>query len=213
MIPKPFTVKKYADFLCGSDAVKASIVKKHKYPNRENVAMAGYYSPAKNAILVFNRRRNGRDWLLQQAVDLETRAMTPNKSLRSKLLCNAKAIRNYEEHFGHKYYSYLKPEKFRFELAGVTVNVTPDVHVIDDGIERYVKFYFGTKKLKYSFITTIVDCMSYGVAECKGADAAQHVAYINLSSGVVHTGNPVAGEVVSEIRRGCEELVKLWHLT
>jgi len=213
VIPRPFAVKSFADFLCGSEAKKAGIVKKYKNRNPEAIAMSGYYSSAKAAILAFNRKRDSRQWLLQQAVELEKRALVPNKSLRTKLLCNAKAVRMYEQHFGHKHYEYLKPEKFRFSLRGVTVNVTPDVHVIDEGVERYVKFYFGSKKLNYIFARTITDCMSYGVSVNKDDAAGPAVAYVDISTGTIHSGNVITDKVVDDISKGCEELVRVWDMT
>ncbi|ACM21528.1 hypothetical protein Geob_3185 [Geotalea daltonii FRC-32] len=211
MITKPIAMKSFADFVSGTEATKLRVLRQYKYPNEEGLAMSRYYHPAKATIIEFNRDKRGIDWALDQAVELEKKALTPSKSLRNKLVLNSKAIRNYVQYFGAQHFNILKDQKFPFLLNEVKINVTPDIHTTHKGQDRYMKLYFGAKKPKYEFVRAILNCMAYGVSVNGGEIAGQSVVFVDVVRGNISPGVPLTDEIIEELTQHCADISNLWQ--
>jgi len=212
MVPKKIAMKSFADFVSGTESARTRILRGYKYPDEEGMAMAKYYWPAKSTIVAFHDEKHDPKWLLEQALELEKGAMTPSRSLRTKLLNNARSVKNYAEHFSGRHYEVLGNVKFPFTLGGVSINVTPDIHVADGGIEKYLKFSFSKSKLKHEYVRAMVACISYGLHIHLQVDNPDAVAFIDVPRGNVHRGLKVTDALVGEIRGQCEELEESWNL-
>ncbi len=211
MIAKKIAMKSFAEFVSGTEAARARILKGYKYPDEEAMAMAKYYWPAKSTIAEFHHKNHKQEWLLDKAVELEKSAMTPNKSLRTKLLNNARSIKSYAEYFGRLNYEVLGNVKLPFMLGGVTINATPDMHVSDGESEKYIKFNFSKNKLKYDYIKTMVACMSYGLHVNFQINNHDAVAFIDVPNGKIYQGLKITSTLVKEMKAQCEELETEWN--
>jgi len=212
LVTKKIAMTSFADFVAGTESSKARILKGYKYPNDEGMAMAKYYLPTKSAISDFHENKYNRQWLIEKAVELQESALTPSSSLRTKLLNNSRSIKSYAEHFSDHHYNILENVKFPFTLGGVTINVTPDLHVEDGGVERYFKFSFTKKKLKFDYVRTIVACMSYGLNVHQAVNQPDAVALIDVPSGIVHSGVKITDAIVEELSKSCSNLTETWDL-
>ena len=212
MITKKIAMKSFAEFVSGTESAKARILRGYKFPDEEGMAMAKYYWPAKSTISEFHNGKHETAWLLMKALEMESGAMTPSKPLRTKLLNNARSVKSYAEHFGGHHYEVLGNVKLPFTINGVSINVTPDMHVADGGVEIYLKFSFSKSKLKHDYVRTMLACMSYGLHANLHDDNPEVIALIDVPRGTVHRGLRVTDVLVGEIICQCEELEKVWNL-
>lgn len=212
MISKKIAMTSFSEFVSGTESAKTRILRGYKYPNDEGKAMAMYYGPAKSVISAFHHDKHVYEWLWTKALELDQKAMTPSKSLRTKMLNNARSVRNYAEYFGVNHYDVLGNVKLPFALSGVAINVTPDMHVVDEGLEIYIKFSFSNKKLKLDYVRAMRACMSYGLYANLNVKNPDAIAFVDVSRGVVYKGLTVTDDIVDEIRWNCEELEKSWNL-
>jgi hypothetical protein len=210
MVPKKIAMKSFAEFVSGTESAKARILRGYKYPDDEGRAMATYYWSTKSAITEFHTEKHGIEWLQDKVKAYDQNALTPNKSLRIKMLNNARSLKSYAEHFGDQNYEVLGTAKFPFTLGGVTINVTPDIHISDGGMEKYVKFSFSKDKLKHEYVRAMVACMSYALHVHLEAYHLDAVSFIDIPRGIVHRGLKVTETLVDEIVEQCKDLEKAW---
>ncbi|WP_243371633.1 hypothetical protein [Geotalea sp. SG265] len=208
---KPIAMKSFADFVAGTEATRMRVLRQYKYPSEEGLAMSRYYHPAKSTIIEFNRDNRDIDWALDQAAELEKKALTPSKSLRNKLVLNSKAIRNYVQYFGDQHFNILKDEKFPFSLNEVKINVTPDIHTTHKEQDWYIKLYFGAKRPKYEFVRAILNCMAYGVSVNRGKIAGESIVFVDVVRGNISLGVKLTDEIIEELAQHCADISDLWQ--
>ncbi|ACH39978.1 hypothetical protein Gbem_2975 [Citrifermentans bemidjiense Bem] len=212
MVTKSIAMKSFAEFITGTEAARKRILRGYKYPDDEGMAMAKYYWPAKSTIAIFHQNCHSIEWLLEKASELEKHSLSPSKSLRTKMLSNARSLRSYAKYFGCTKFEVLGTGKFPFHLGGVTINVTPDIHVVDTlGKETYIKYNFSQKKMKYEYVRAIIGCMSYGVHVNLQTNSPDTVAFVDVPTGTVHQGIPVTDALRGEMIARCEELQDEWN--
>lgn len=212
MISKKIGMKSYAEFVSGTESARARILRGYKYPNDESMAMATYYGPAKAIISEFHNEKHKPEWLWTKVYELEQKAMTPSKSLRTKLLNNSRSIRDYANSFSNVHYDSTDSIRLSFTMHGVTINVTPDLHAILNGSDIYVKFNFSKEKLKYEYIRAIRACMSYALFVNMKINDPNSVMFVDVPRGVTHNGISITSDIVDEIGCNCIELESVWNL-
>lgn len=210
MLPKPISVKSYADFATGSEAQRRSIINLYKHPSANGKAMATYYAPAKAAIVAFHAKDLDLSGLEAKAKELEKQSLSKSKSARNRALNNARAIRSYIKYFGSTQLQKLPGGKCSFNIMAVQINMTPDLHCLDPlGKELFIKFSFAEKKLKPEYVRALVSCMSYGLHSALEKDPSS-IAFIDVPSGTVHKGVTITDALVSDLVVNCDELVTAW---
>lgn len=212
MITKKIPMTSFSEFVSGTESKKAQILRRYKFPNEEGKAMAMYYGPAKSAISAFHHDKHVSEWLWTKALELDQKAMTTSKSLRTKMINNARSVRSYAEHFGGNHYDVLGNVKLPFTLSGVAINVTPDMHVADEGGDKFLKFSFTKDKLKHDYVRAMLACMSYGLYVNLNDSNPDAIAFVDVPRGVIYKGLIITDSLVDEIRGNCDELEKTWNL-
>ncbi len=210
MIAKGIAVKIFAEFVAGSNNRKKSLLKSYKFPNKEGKAIVMYYGPAKAAIATFHKEGHNLSYLTEKVTEFEKHSLNPNKSYRHKMLNNAKAIRNYLKHFETLELQLGHSGKFSFLLGDVRINVTPDLHGIDQsGKEIFVKLNFSEKSMKHEYVRTLINCMSYGIQSSlqKNPDS---IFFFDVPSGNVFRGVTVTDALVLELLAHSERLQAVW---
>lgn len=134
------SLKGLAKFMTASPASQRKIVRDFKYPDPEGVAQAAYYRDARDRIAAYHQNNHPADWLSSRADALTTRAASSTGRSATRLRNNARALRQYEAGWGDNRLEVLADLKLELTYGGVRISVVPDLHVMERGIKKIIKF-------------------------------------------------------------------------
>lgn len=72
---------------------------------------------------------------------------------------NARAVKQYEEGFAGRKFELLTPLRLKLKIEGVTISVTPDLHVREGGKIKVVKLEFSNEELSEQAIKVLTQCL------------------------------------------------------
>lgn len=204
------SAKGLALFMTSGPRKQRKILSDFKNPDPEGSAQAVYYREARDFIRAYHKNGRDRDWLIEQAERIESLARMSTGQSRSRLLNNARALRDYQKHFAKKKYEVLNDLNLFLHHSDVRVSVVPDLYVVEKGIPTILKFDF-SKDPPGSALIYAVSQIHFDAAVANGiAIKSSSVIYSHVPSGKEHRMARSRSRVQAEIAASCENIEAIW---
>jgi hypothetical protein len=205
-------IKGLVKFMTASPAAQRKVLQDFKYPSEpEPAAMRGYYAEAQRAVRAYHKYGYPRSWLRERAKHLADQARFADASARAtRLRHNARALLQYEEHFGTRRWELLPAMRFLYEAADVRVAVVPDLVVRQGAKLRIVSIAFGTTELSEIASRIRTQCMYEAATRQIPTLTASCVTLLTVSDGSERGGARAGARTTREIEAACQNIRALW---
>lgn len=208
---KKVSLKGLADFMTASPVRQRKIVREYKYPSQEESrAKTLYYKEARAIIVSFHKRKINRTWLAAKASELETAAGSYSGRSRTRLLHNARAVRDYNRNFGTMDYDVLNPLVMELQYGDVFVTVVPDLHVRENGVEKIIKLEFTKKEPGDGIVKIFTQALFEAVRGQRILIAAKDVLYEDVGRGKAFKGARMGSRMTNNIEAACNNISDIW---
>ena len=203
------SVRGLAKYMAARPAQQLKVLRDYKFPSPEGTAQAGYYQPARDFIKESIRRGQDSEWLLRKAVSLEAQATSAVQQRRTKLLSNASAIRGFAANFGSRRLVLLDAKRFRLRHGGVTVTVSPELHVTERGEERVI--LLGMPSIQDDAQTRVMlQCTADAIEQERLPIRRSSVRYWDCHTGQEVKGTDRRTRLAADIEASCQTIDAIW---
>lgn len=147
-----------AEYATGGSRSRSSILRPFKFrKDGEGRARAIFYPPVVTVIRKFYRSEKKRSILDEAIEGWEKRAeATENRALKSRLRGDAKALQAFHKLYGARDFTILPTHRITLRIGNITWKATPDLWVLENGIEVLIKVGFANKSRSYTDILLAV---------------------------------------------------------
>lgn len=206
------SLKGLAGFVTADQLQLRTRLRDFKYPDGDEArARIAYYRDARQAVVAYHRNNQSSTWLLQRAGELDLSAQTAGDRVRTRLMHNARALREYHDCFANRRFDEVLP---RLQLAvmhaGVRVSVTPDLHVRERGKERFLKLEFGVEPLQEMSAKVMTQAMFDAVAQSGHGVTSNSVLVRDVASGRDIAGARSGARMNRLIHATCLNIAAIW---
>lgn len=203
-------VKGVAKFMTATHFGQRKVVRDYKYPDPSGRAQAAYYRDAVKAITEYHSEDRDQIWLKTRAAKLEKQALVAGGQRGSRLKNNARVLRDYAKYFADKDYEVLEALALKMIYGPVSVSTSPDLHVIENGLEKVIKFEFANRKLDER-VPKIVTAAMHDAARAKGLDfKCSQIEYIDIAGGTVYKAPKAVKRMLDDVRAAVETISNIW---
>jgi hypothetical protein len=204
------SLKGLANYMTASPTRQRKILRDFKFPDPEGSAQAVYYREARDLISAYHAHNHPRGWLLQRVGELIKLASLAQGQTAIRLRHNARALREYERHFGRKSYVVLGDIKLELVHANVRVTIFPDLHVREGGQEKIVKLEFGVRPPLPQTVKIIVQAMFDATTKSGLGIPTSGVLYIDVPRGRIHRGARLGSRMARDVESACLNIAAIW---
>ncbi|SRR5229473_444543 len=205
------SIKGLAKFMSSSHVTQRKVLKDFKYPDPEGSAQAMYYRDARELIRSFHQKNLAPEWLPEKAKLLLSLAAQGSNSTAARLRHNARAITEYQAHFGGEIYELLPEPSLVFVCGIVRVTAYPDLHVRQGGQEKLLKFEFASDKPDVKTIRIVAQGM-FAAAEATGLGLKPSaVQVIDVPRGERYEAAKLGSRLAREIEAACATISDIWQ--
>lgn len=205
------TLKGLANFMTATPSRQRKILRDFKYPEEEGYAQALYYREARDLIKAAHKHEDRASWLLHQANQLRNLAGATGGQSGIRLTHNARGIEQYARHFAARKFEILKDVDLSITVEGVWVKINPDLHVFEDGKQKFVKLEFSVKQPEAQIVRIICQGMFEGARENGHQLPESCILYLDVPRGALHKGARAGARMKSEIKAACQNIGSLWE--
>jgi len=192
-------------------AQQRKILKEYKFPDQdEPLARINYYREARHIIDAYHRNNKNPSWLMDSALTFDREADTKSGQARNRLKNNVRAIKAYNRYFSSKNYTILKPVSFKINIAGVTIVITPDLHLMERKKEKILKLSFASKEPADLFIKVICQTMFEAASENLNDVTKSTVVFLDVPRGNEYHGAHVRARMRQDIEAACQSIHAIW---
>lgn len=197
--------------MTASAARQRKIISDYKYPREEEAsARIVYYREARAHISEFHASGHDESWLRSKSRELNAAANSRYGSRRTRLKNNARALREYARHFSHKGFDLLPDITYGLRFGDVTVTVTPDLHVLEDGAEKFIKLGFSTDEPSDQSIKIICQGLYEAITREGYKLSSSSTLYYDVSRGAVHRGARMGARMAKNLEAACTTISDIW---
>jgi hypothetical protein len=204
------SIKGLAKFMTSSNLTQRKTLRDFKYPDPEGSAQAIYYREARDFVRAFHERSLPLEWLRQRASLLSSLAGQSSKNAETRLRNNARAINAYRENFPNTRYSILPDLRLEFTNAAVRVTAYPDLHVREGGVEKLLRFEFGSAELNERAIQILAQGMLMAAAASAVDITPRGVIVVDVPRGRVYEAGRLRSRLTREIEAACQTIADIW---
>jgi len=204
------SVKGLAKFMTSSAVTQRKILRDYKYPDPEGKAQAIYYRESRDFITAFHKNGSDSNWLIERADNLAKLSRVVDGHTKTRLSHNARALREYSNHFGHKKFEILQNMKLELLFSDVIISIYPDLHIREKGQEKIVKLEFSSEQPNPQVIKIVSQAMFEAVSNSGLNLPSRNVLYIDVPRGTSHKGARVGARMRKEIEAACENIKAIW---
>jgi len=184
-----------------------------KHPNPIAAAREDYYDEARAAIREYHGIDADPETLDLAISRLGQRAGESDLDEKqiTRLQQNARVLMQYGDAFGGKQYELLDEVSLYLEYGDVRVRMTPDLHVVEDGQEGFIKFEFSAAGRKSEWTKLVCECFAEAM-RASGFDLPPESAqYVDIPRGIVHAGQPFGRHTETNVEATCLNIVGIWE--
>ena len=205
------SVRGLAKYMTSRHATQLKILRDYKYPNDpEPHAMRLYYREARDCVEAFHRSNNNRPWLRGKAGDLNQMASLVSGPARARLRHNARALTQYEEHFGERHFEIGKPMRLYLDVDRVRISTAPELHVSEGSREKLIRLDFAAEQPSDDVIKIICQT-TFSAAEAAGLGLpASSILHLDVARGRETRGARSGARVRADIEAACRGIAALW---
>lgn len=202
------SLKGLAKFMLASDSGKRTILRNYKYPSPEAQIQALYYREARDFIKAFYKNNHPREWLRQEADKLQVLSNEATDITAVRLKHNARALQQYEEHFGDRRFEILKDQKLQLAIGPLVVSILPDLHVRERGNEELIKLEFSQTEPDARVVRILTQVMSEAVNQSLLGDI--DVFLIDVPRAKVYRGSKTGIRMTRELSDASDNIAAIW---
>jgi len=204
------SLKGLAKFMTGNAAQQRKILRDFKYPDPEGSAQAVYYREARDFILAYHKHDHDLQWLLERSKNLTNMAMQAGGQTRVRCQHNARALQLYARNFGEKKFKVLPDKKLFLKYGNIYVSVVPDLHVLESGKEKIIKFEFSKDSPDEKVARVITQAMFEAQSEAGMGLKGSSVLYVDVNAGTIYKGARAGSRMRTEIEAACANIAAIW---
>ena len=204
------SVKGLAKFMTATPSGQRKILREFKFPDDDEPrAMRVYYGEAVDAITAYHKHSKDRQWLLDQADLCSDLATSLGGRSATRLRNNARALRQYADHFHRRKFQVLPDLKLALSHSDVRISVIPDLHVREGAKKKIIKLDF-SKNPDDEQSRIISQCMFEAFRESQGKITPSAVLYLQVAIGAEVRGARVGSRLMGDFKAACENINALW---
>lgn len=197
--------------MTGTHAAQRKTVRDFKYPNdAESAAQAKYYREAREFIRTFHKLDHPAGWLTQRAQALLAQAQPQTGQRRTRLRNNARTIKDYDLNFSKKTWTVGQSTKLTREYGEVSIKITPDLTVIENGQQKLIKFDHSAAEPDKRQVDIICQVIYEAALASAPQLPANAVLYLDIARGVTHRGARTKTRMTREIEAACATISSIW---
>ncbi len=204
------SLKGLAKFMTGNSAKQRKVLRDYKYPDPEGHAQATYYREARDFIVSHHQSGHSPLWLPERAAILDTLASQSAGQTKVRLRNNARALREYANHFGKRTFKVLRDVNLGIEHAGVLVTFAPDLHIKEGEKEKIIRLDFTKEPPDDKTVKIITQAMFEAQATLGMGLPSAAVLYLDVPRGQTHKGARAGSRMRTEIEAACKNISALW---
>ncbi len=205
------SVKGLAKFMTGSHVKQRKILRDFKYPDPEGSAQAIYYREAKDFIGSYLEKGLPADWLAQKGNLLRSLAQQGSSSTAARLRHNARAIADFQKHFGAEKYECLPKLRLAFTSGKVRVTASPDLHIRYRGQEKLLKFEFTAEEPGERSFRILAQGI-FAAAEGANLQLKPSATWVlDVPRGARYEASRAKSAIGREIEAACQTIADIWQ--
>jgi hypothetical protein len=208
---KRISFKGLAQFMTASAAKQRTIVKQYKYPAEEEAhAKIIYYRASRDIIKAFHTDNQPIEFLNDHSDRLLRLSLGNTGATKIRLRNNSRAVMQYGENFGTKEFDVMDDVGYKLEIAGVIIIVSPDLHVMEKGVEKILKLDFDAKEPGTDFIKIMSQCLYEAALRAWHRIATSTALYVDVPRGKMYKGARAGSRTMRNIEASCQTLSDIW---
>ena len=127
-----------------------------------------------------------------------------------RLRHNSRALREYDQLWGSKSLEVLPNISLPLTYGGVIININPDLHVRDAGIEKIIKLEFNSGRLNDAVIRIMSQAMFEGASVAGLGLNSSSILLLDVPRQVVHRGARMRSKISRDIEAACQTITDIW---
>ena len=137
-------------------------------------------------------------------------ALGNSGSTKVRLRNNARAVMHYADFFGNKRYTILDDVGYNLEFSGVIVKIYPDLHIMENDVEKIIKLDFDAKEPDSAFIKVMSQCLYEGAIRSGHQLISSAALYADVPRGKLHKGARAGSRTLRNIEATCQTISDIW---
>jgi hypothetical protein len=202
-------VKGLIKYMEADDAQKRGILADYKFPD-VGKAPIRYYRDAHPAIWQCLAGKITRGQMLARGEALTKEAMVATVARRARLNHNARAIIEFDEHFGDRGLRAEPSHRLYFAQGGVRVGVHPELWVYERDERHILKLELGTESLSDRALATLAQLVYHAAVQSGWEIDPRQAGIVQVATGEVHRGKRIGPRLEHRIAAALENIEAIW---
>lgn len=202
-------VSRFAKYLYSNPQPRKRILREIKKPKTSGFRGFFYYLEAKNALTSFYKNKYDTGFLQDKINQFLLDAVKSNKGRKTRLKYNAKVLNQYLQFFSNINYEVLPAVKFSIQYGLVNIKATPDLHVIENGKKKIIKFGF-PKDITQKEIKVITNTFFEAQRKAGLNYDRKCIVYLDIPRGKVIYGDTFGSAMEKNIQIACKNIPKIY---
>lgn len=196
-------------YMEADDAKKRAVLADFKFPEVDK-APTRYYREAQPAIWQCLAGKITRGQMLARAEALTKEAMATTAARRTRLNHNARAIVEFDEHFGDRGLRAEPSHRLYFVHGGVRVGVHPELWVVERAEQHVLKLELGTESLSEGALGTLAQLIYHAAVQSGWTLEARQTGVVQVATGEIHRGKRIGPRLERRIAAALENIEAIW---
>ncbi len=206
------SIKGLVDYMTGTPTEQRNILRQYKYPSDDDShAKIIYYRDARERIQAFHQSPHSSEWIISQASALGDLARISSGRTKTRIGHNSRALLQYQKHFSMRNFEMLPPLKLGLQFEDVSISITPDLHIRENGSEKIVKLHFGTDGIKEDQVLIYSQAMFEAASLAELPIKSSGILLLDLATGTEHRGARLGARMRKHIESSCLNISAIWE--
>lgn len=197
-------------YMTSSPSAQRKVLRDFKYPDPEGSAQRDYYKEARESIVKYHKDGHDPRWLEQRGRLLTAQSEVERGPRKVRLRNNSRAIYAYARFFGHEDFEVLKPPTLSLSFASVRVSVFPDLYVIENNKNTFIKMNFTAQTATKDEVKIVCQSMFEAAEQAGLGPTSSHILYYDLKTGEKHKGARMGALMRRNIEASCQAIAAIW---
>jgi hypothetical protein len=179
------SAKQLAMYMTSNHAQQRTFVRKLKYPDEDVFPPGAYYRETRESIVRYHRDSRDRDWLNDQATELEVFGSRIGGNTETRLDNNARLLRKYSEHFGDRRLVLTGDLSLRFRHGNVAVSAIPELYALERKREKVIKLDLVIKGYDDEIARLVAQIFLEAADQGELGLRSSNIEYVHVLSGTI----------------------------
>jgi hypothetical protein len=106
--------------------------------------------------------------------------------------------------------SVLPDVRFALSFGGVVITVNPDLHVEENGVEKFLKMEFRNEEPTKPGVKIICQTLFDAIRQHGQSVKPNQVLYVDVPRGSFHKGAMIGTRMKKDIEASCQNIAAIW---